>query len=63
MSESDPDRPAMVHDRLNDEMFEWLPERHGRDNRRSVTEFDFGVISWGKPIKLSAATPPGFCSP
>jgi hypothetical protein len=28
MSEFDPSKPAMVHDRLNDEMFEWMPERH-----------------------------------
>jgi hypothetical protein len=28
MSEFDPSKPALVHDRLNDEMFEWMPDRH-----------------------------------
>ena len=32
MFEFDPDQPGMlVHDRLSDHVFEWQPERHGRD--------------------------------
>ena len=28
MSEFDPSKPGIVPDRLNDQTFEWVPERH-----------------------------------
>ena len=31
MSEFDPDKPALVHDRLNDQVINWLPEQNGKD--------------------------------
>lgn len=47
MSEFDPDKPAHVHDRLNDQAFIWNPERHGRDWRRhGHHDFGDGVIEW-----------------
>jgi hypothetical protein len=45
MSEFDPSKPAMVHDRLNDETFEWVPERH-MPHWEPVKEADAGVIAW-----------------
>jgi hypothetical protein len=46
MSEFDPSKPAMVHDRLNDETFEWVPEKHQADYERYASEFGPGVIDW-----------------
>jgi hypothetical protein len=47
MSEFDPTPPALVHDQLNDQMFRWEPERHGRDWQRSgPTPWRPGVVEW-----------------
>jgi hypothetical protein len=45
MSEFDPSKPAMVHDRLNDETFEWVPERY-MAHWEPVWEAEPGVIGW-----------------
>jgi hypothetical protein len=45
MSEFDLSKRAMVHDRLNDETFEWMPERH-MPHREPVWEAEPGVIAW-----------------
>jgi hypothetical protein len=45
MSEFDPCKRAMVHDRLNDETFEWVPERH-MPHWGPVKEAGLGVIAW-----------------
>ena len=54
MSEFDPSKRAMVHDRLNDETFEWVPERH-MAHWEPVIEAEPGVIAWvggrAPPIK------------
>ena len=43
MSEFDPSKRAFVHDRLNDEAFEWVPERH-MAHWEPVWEAEPGVI-------------------
>jgi hypothetical protein len=45
MSEFDPSKRALVHDRLNDEIFEWVPERH-IPYWELVKEAEPGVIAW-----------------
>jgi hypothetical protein len=45
MCEFDPSKPAMVHDGLNDETFEWVPERH-MVHWEPVWEAEPGVIGW-----------------
>jgi hypothetical protein len=35
-----------VHDRLNDQVIAWKPERHGRDYRAGHRDFGGGVIEW-----------------
>lgn len=40
----DPTQPALVHDRLNDRIFEWRPVWAGTwPDRR---DHDFGVVEW-----------------
>ena len=47
MSEFDPDEPARVHDRLNDQVIEWDPQRHGRDwHQAGHCDFGNGIIEW-----------------
>jgi hypothetical protein len=46
MAVFDPDKPALVHDRLNDQVIAWKPERHGRDYRAGHRDFGGGVIEW-----------------
>ena len=45
MSEFDPSKHAMVHDRLNAETFEWVPERH-MAHWEPVKDAEPGVIAW-----------------
>ena len=45
MKEFDPTKPAMVHDRLNDKTFEWLPEWQA-SYKWHAKEVGPGVISW-----------------
>jgi hypothetical protein len=45
MSEFDSTRPAGVHDKLNDNTFEWEP-RWAENYRQYADEFDPGVIEW-----------------
>src|SRR4029450_9408033 len=46
MSEFDPSKPALVHDRLNDQTIDWEPERHGTDYKAGHRNFGDGVIEW-----------------
>ena len=46
MSEFDPSRPALVHDDLNDTVFEWQPERFEVDFRKYASQWCTGVVSW-----------------
>jgi hypothetical protein len=49
MSEFDPWKPAMVHDQLNDKVFEWEPERylmHYRKYARPSFDSDKGLVEW-----------------
>jgi hypothetical protein len=55
---SDPDQAAAVHDRLNDEMFEWVPAKYAAGYRRHADDFEPGVVEWDgllldgwKPLK------------
>jgi hypothetical protein len=56
-SEFDPSRPPLVYDHLNDETFEWLPDRHGVDYSAmplsSTTGLSLGIVSSsmaGRPL-------------
>ena len=44
MSEFDPSKPALVHDQLNDDTFEWLPEKYREHYERYAHEHRPGVI-------------------
>ena len=46
MSEFDPSKPALVHDRLNDQVIDWEPERHSTDYKASHHDFGDGVVEW-----------------
>jgi hypothetical protein len=46
MSEFDPSKPALVHDKLNDQVIDWRPERHGADYKAGHRDFGDGVIEW-----------------
>jgi hypothetical protein len=46
MSEFDPSKPALVHDQLNDDTFEWMPERHCADYERYAGPWGNGIINW-----------------
>ena len=46
MSEFDPSHRALVYDELNDEMFEWLPDRHGVNYQRYAEPFREGIVAW-----------------
>src|SRR5262245_28056804 len=46
MSEFDPALPEMVHDQLNDETFEWQPEKWLEHYRQYACDFGYGLIEW-----------------
>ena len=46
MSKFDRAQPAIVHDGPNDELFEWVPEKHQADYDQYATEPEPGVIAW-----------------
>jgi hypothetical protein len=46
MSEFDPSMPAMVHDQLNEDLFEWLPDQWGEHYRQYARDFGYGLIEW-----------------
>ena len=46
MSEFDPSKPALVHDKLNDQVIDWEPERHGKDYKAGHRDFGDGVVEW-----------------
>src|ERR1700722_19366741 len=45
MTQFDPSRPALVHDRLNAKTFEWSPEWRASFERYK-REAGLGVVSW-----------------
>ena len=47
MSEFDPDRPARVYESLNDETFDWLPERDAESYRKYADGVQSdGQVNW-----------------
>ena len=46
MAEFDPSKPALVHDKLNDKVIDWKPERYQRHYEAFATPFDPGVVEW-----------------
>jgi hypothetical protein len=46
MSEFDPSKPALVHDKLNDQTIDWEPERHGTDYKAGHRGLGDGVVEW-----------------
>ena len=46
MSEFDPSLPAMVHDRLNDQMFEWDPEEWREHYEQFAHAHAPGIVEW-----------------
>ena len=46
MSEFDPTKPAMVHDQLNDQTFEWEPEKYRAHYERYAAPYGSGIIEW-----------------
>ena len=42
----DPALPAMLHDRVNDQLVEWSPKKSEAAYRKSATELEPGVISF-----------------
>jgi hypothetical protein len=46
MAEFDPSKLALVHDKLNDQMIDWEPERHGTDYKAGHRDLGDGVIEW-----------------
>jgi hypothetical protein len=46
MAESDPSKPALVHDKLNDQTIDWKPGRYQRHYEAFATPFDPGVVEW-----------------
>jgi hypothetical protein len=56
----DPSAPAMVHDHLNDRIFEWSPSWHGA-YEKYATEVEPGIISFNGLLldgwRLSRSTP------
>jgi hypothetical protein len=49
MSEFDPTKPALVHDQLNDKMFDWQPERYLEHYQQYATldfDLDKGLVEW-----------------
>ena len=48
MSEFDPSKSALVHDQLNDDTFEWLPEKYREHYERYAHEPRLGVIEWDR---------------
>ncbi len=46
MKDFDPSVPSIVHDRLNNETFEWTPAAWKESYEKYATEGDPGVIAW-----------------
>ena len=46
MSEFDPSKRSMVHDALNDKMFEWEPENYLKNYREHAEEDSEGIVAW-----------------
>lgn len=46
MAEFDPSMPAVVHDKLNDQVIAWAPERHRENFKQHAAPFEPGVVAW-----------------
>jgi hypothetical protein len=46
MAEFDPSKPALVHDKLNDQVLDWQPERYQRHYQAFAMPLAPGVIHW-----------------
>lgn len=46
MKDFDPSVPSIVHDRLNDETFEWTPATWQAGYEKHAKQFEPGVIAW-----------------
>ena len=46
MTTFDPDRAALVHDRLNGRIIAWQSDRHAQNYRTWHNDFGDGVIEW-----------------
>jgi hypothetical protein len=46
MKAFDPSQPAMLHDRVNDQLVEWLPDDGEAAWRKHASEAEPGVISF-----------------
>ena len=46
ISEFDPSKPALVHDQLNDDTFEWQSEKSLEHYRQYAHEHATGLIAW-----------------
>ena len=46
IAEFDPPKPTLVHDKLNDQVIDWEPDRHGKEYQASHRDFGDGVIEW-----------------
>jgi hypothetical protein len=46
MREFDPAQPAMVHDQLNDDTFEWEPEKYREHYERYAQAWSPGIVEW-----------------
>jgi hypothetical protein len=64
MKAFDPSQPAMLHDRINDQMVEWSPDDMEAAYRKHATEAEPGVISFDgrlfdgwQPVVRDAGTP------
>jgi hypothetical protein len=55
MSEFNPSMPTMVHDQLNDDTFEWVPEKWREHYQRYASEHTPGIVAWESPARWLAA--------
>jgi hypothetical protein len=46
MAEFDPAKPALVHDKLNDQTIDWNAGRYQRHCEAFATPFGPGVVEW-----------------
>lgn len=46
MAGFDPSKPALLHDKLNDEVIHWQPERYQRHYEAFAMPLDSGMVEW-----------------
>ena len=45
MADFDPDKPSLVYDQMNDDLFEWQPE-WADSYRQYATDIGDGIMNW-----------------